>query len=182
MAKCLVTQDFCLFDQQLQSHTDSALEQLRVVISSLFGTEDFIRSEILWTCLVDPTQDAVIIKAIDEDLGTLFVSPGTEEENHLPLVIDVKLNVLEHLTAQIRRLSSLEREGKSDASRLAGKRKLLIIRPRFVQCLRLCSYLSLRLPRLRQGLSERGTNKVGYFYMARSRASLTILITYFLIL
>jgi hypothetical protein len=135
----------CILGQQLQADIDIASEQLQVIVPSFTDTVDFIPSEILWICLVDPTHDAVIIKAIDKEPDA---SSGMEMD-YLHIVVDVKLNIIKHLTAQIRRLSILDSGGTTAASQFE-KSELTGLRPQLAQCLRLCSYLSLRLPRLRE--------------------------------
>lgn len=170
-----------LFYQQLVSQLQIASEQLKAVLSHLFGTEDFIRSEILWACLVDPTQDRVVTNAVENDRGESLLSMGTDELKNMAIIVDVKLNVLEHLIAQIRHFSLLGGDREPKISLLASKRTMLIVRSRLAQCFRLCSYLSLHLPRLLQDFSNWRLDKVFSVFMICNRSSLCVLkIFYFL--
>jgi hypothetical protein len=107
---------------------------------------------------VDPNQDATIIKAIDQELRGSPRPIETEREDDLSLVVDIKVNILKHLTAQCRRCSSLEGEGRNVS--LPFAENCIVLRARLAQCLRLCSYLSLRLPRLRKVVLEGENHKV----------------------
>lgn len=132
-----------------QSEIVSSLENLRTIISNYFSKSDFVRSEILWNVVVDSVHDSILVKVLDED-ATSSVSSVAAERLSLCCIVEMKSKVLEHLTSQTLFLTKRLAVGVPEHE----TEYLAALRPKLARCLRLCSYLSLRLPDLRHRIEE----------------------------
>jgi hypothetical protein len=137
-------------DQQKQSEIDLASEQLTTILSAYFETSTFINSDILWACLVDPIHDNLIVESLDaKSKGVSFArdkSKGTE----LRFVIDMKRGILDHLIAMLQHGNTIEALNILDTTLLNDENSVVVRYSHASQCLRLCAYLSLNLPRERR--------------------------------
>lgn len=131
------------------------MEHFKSINSALFCGEDFVASEVLWICLVDPKLDDAIMKTIGDESDAPITSPETQQKSHLSRIIEMKRDILEHLISLSRENFLLETEETlTKNSHLDMGSELEVLRSRFGHCLRLCSFLSLRLPRLREFLGN----------------------------
>lgn len=145
-------------DQQKQSEIGLASEQLTIILSAYFETSTFINSEILWACLVDPIHDTLIVESLDAKSKGISFSRGKSKGTELRFVMDMKRSILDHLIAILQHGSTIVALNIPDTSLSNDEKSVVVCHSHASQCLRLCAYLSLNLPRQR----GRNTNEVSY--------------------
>jgi hypothetical protein len=144
-----------LFAFDIQSGIVLALEQLKIIVASYFDSSKFIRSEILWNIVVDSTRDATLIEVIGKEAMGIPVSPNSVDVIHIRRVVLIKLNALEQLSLQTVNLTN-----RNSAVKIQSEMDyLMALRPKLARCLRLCAYLSLRIPGLRNKSYDTGNTK-----------------------
>lgn len=153
-------------DEQKQSGVDLASEQLTTILSAYFETSTFIKSEILWACLVDPIHDTLIVESLEAKSKGISFSQDKSKGTELRFVMDMKRGILDHLIAMLQHGNTIEALNIPDTSLSNDENSVVVRHSHASQCLRLCAYLSLSLPRQRR----RKTIEVSY-HVALSRSS-----------
>jgi hypothetical protein len=155
--------------QQTHGEIDLASEQLTTILSAFFETSTFINSEILWACLVDPIHDTLIVESLDTKLQGVSLSPDKSKGTELRFVMDMKRGILDHLIAMLQHGTTLEALHISDTSLLNDENSVIVRHSHASQCLRLCAYLSLNLPRQKR----RNTSEVSYHVLLPRSSTLS---------
>ena len=112
-------------------------------LTRLFCSAEFIPSEILWVLLTDSSHDALIISAVD--------NPQHSETDVIILseVVQIRLNLIEHIATGVVSSSPTG----TTALAILNKNPLLL-RQRIARCLRLASFLLLKLPVMKEAMSS----------------------------
>lgn len=136
---------------------EHASAQLKMIQSTFTSTDEYVKSKVLWHCLVDPTHDTLLISRID---GGRVGSEHFKDES-FDAILRLRLNVLSHLNGFLQRFSV--RSGATDPPALPPflVNELASIRPPFAQCLRLAAFLSTKLPDIpHDGANSLRTSKI----------------------
>jgi hypothetical protein len=126
-----------------------ATEALPPILASFSMTDQYTRTKILCLCLVDPSHDDLIIANIEHGFSYRDGSMDMDFDA-FAAIVDLRLNILRHLTAHFSRFSKRNWRTKPMLAHDAVRQELDRIQPLFAQCLRLASYLSIKLSSLSQ--------------------------------
>jgi len=109
---------------------------------SLVSTEEHVRTKILWHCLVDPSNDSLIIAQMRSEFTS---SDVVTDRDSFDIIVNLRLNILEQLTGHFARFSRRNLNEKTRDVPDSVRQEVEMIQPIFAQCLRLASYLSMSL-------------------------------------
>ena len=97
----------------------------------------YIQLEVLWTCVVDPSDDAVVRQFLGSLVNALPTSPDNRNMSAMD-VIDLRTNLVNHIISLI-------------GSVPVAAVKTIVDRRQFVHCLREACYIIDILPKVRSG-------------------------------
>ena len=119
------------------------IDKFPPIISSFVSTDEYVGTKVLWNCLVDPSNDSLMIKKFEHE----FKSSDSIEMDFASFdgIVDLRLNILNHLTTHFRSFSRRNWNTKPRHTPDGVRQELEWIQPIFAQSLRLASYLSMFL-------------------------------------
>lgn len=120
--------------QRTQTQAEQAALQIKRSINQIFCSTDFIPSSILWTCLIDPSYDTVLLAFLNDPIAC-------EQSDSLSIMIDLKRNLIAHLTTVV----ILPSTSGSKTTIAVFNNNETILRQYTARCLRLTSFLLLKL-------------------------------------
>lgn len=156
------------FAQKFDAAVQQAMESLNPIVALFTETNAYVKTSVLWHCLVDPSHDTILIKNIELD------STMIQDDQHMEIdmdafdaIVDLRLNILRHLTAHFNSFSKQNHKAKRRQIPDDLRRELDTIQPYFAQCLRLASYFSIKLAskmHVEDGRLSKISRLTGYYF------------------
>lgn len=134
----------------MQPEITEALLQLKEISSSYCKTSKFIQSKLLWDIVAESSYDAVLVDMIQRDIsGTAPLSTATSAFQ-MNYVIKMKMSAMNHLSSHLLHLTEIKRRRLPVFIPNDEIEYESTLRPRIARCLRLCSFLSLNLGKVKE--------------------------------
>ena len=148
--------------QSSESEIESSSEDLKTILSMYVESSSFIHSDVLWKCLLDLGHDNLITGFVKSKLEDSAIS-GLADENDIHFIVNLKQNILDHLTSLLQSYSIIDSKLQSysmvdskEDSLLPSQSRAKVSRLYLLHCLRMGAYLSLNIPIMKKTGLEKG--------------------------